>query len=365
MRSRRRHKARVATICTSLRDPITARSAELNYKRNLRDFADARTFGRVNDRCPLALRRRHVYGSCIEHKGDVFYLPPFQTLPLSKSLVLFLDEQKRYRDFVPIDQTVNGPETLSKWQTYARDGKLFDCEGPDCLTIVSTLNPEKGEKILALCPISNVKGVIGAPENCTEIVVLTHGKPWILAIVRSYMIQMALGLPDFDIKIYSKPALRTDSVFGVIQDSLTAPPLMLFTERHSPRTLIALASHRASPLLVGWREWVTVRIDLDYFRYEEPPYLGMTVSTTIYVNRQNTDRPSDWTLPSAQQQNMYVEEIRNKLTPRLSSLCRDHVWLDSSTLRCAGDTSIECEASSDCEEGKRCRSRKGGGTECR
>ena len=60
----------------------------------------------------------------------------------------------------------------------------------------------------------------------------------------------------------------------------------------------------------------------------------MKIYPTIYVNRQNTDRPVDWTLPTKQQKLTWMESVRRNLRKALNGLCEEQRWLDQNELLC-------------------------------
>jgi hypothetical protein len=147
-----------------------------------------------------------------------------------------------------------------------------------------------------------------------------------------------MGLRDFTFRVPGVPPVYTlpsnEPVLKELQKAFQHTKIALISEVYEENTLIANASYRFSPILPGWREIVTVRVDLRRISWGEPAFLGVTISTTRYVNRQNTDRPQDWQLPSEQQETQYLSEIRTRMKEALESLCIQTNWRNPDDLIC-------------------------------
>jgi hypothetical protein len=141
-------------------------------------------------------------------------------------------------------------------------------------------------------------------------------------------------LPDFDIKIIGARS-KSDPLYGRVALALKSSPLNLEVELDNAETILGVSSRRLSKILLGWREIVTVRVDIyDNVGSASLPCEALKISTTIYVNRQNTDRSSDWTLPTNQQERRWVESIRRNLRKALTGFCKNQKWLGKGELRC-------------------------------
>jgi len=269
------------------------------------------------------------------------YLPPFPVaLPYK-----FARETERVPIFgwAPVSKAVRGGELVSQWEKLATVGSVFDCEGATCATLVRGLpSPaENQEGILALCAVTKLKKGFGPPERCRAVAV-TQGNESFISIVTGFTFRLGVGStvvsfppgrPDFRISIIRKPILEVSAVVSRMAKILAAAPLSLATDVGQER-VIGSAQYRVSPFLPGHRELVTVRVDVRSSDEVEPPFVGMEIGLTLYVNRQNTDRPGDWHLPSPQQEAHYLGKIRGLLRSPLATLCGTAEWRGELILVC-------------------------------
>jgi hypothetical protein len=142
------------------------------------------------------------------------------------------------------------------------------------------------------------------------------------------------GLPDFEIRVDSIP--EGSRLSDRVASGLRSRPLNLEIEVESSKIILGMASRRPSQILSGWHEIVTVRVDIsDSISQGKPSSAAIKISTTVYVNRQNTDRPSDWTLPTRQQEILWVESIRKNIRKSLDGVCKRQEWHGRNELYCS------------------------------
>lgn len=230
---------------------------------------------------------------------------------------------------------------LSHWYAAANQGDLSSCQGPYCITIVRNTAPKHSNKqavmdSLSSCAIANINGKTGAPENCETIFAATKTSKYVQAIVGEGQDECnaAIGRPDFNLIIEGVPKRKRTDVLTYIIDRLQAVPLNL-TANMFPHFVFGVSDRRLSPILSGYRERVTVRVDVDDINSAGELILeGMMISTDLLVNRQNTDQPSEWHAPSEQQQETYVSAIRATLKQKIDNICAAGHWRDSEILTC-------------------------------
>ena len=92
------------------------------------------------------------------------------------------------------------------------------------------------------------------------------------------------------------------------------------------------AKYRTSSIIQGWHEYLTLRGWVEN-RNEIGQY-DIGVASTVYVNRQNTDRPEEWHLPTDQQQAAYVAALSLSLKRALQAFCPAGRWRDAETFEC-------------------------------
>ncbi len=284
---------------------------------------------------------------CVSGIGGQTYLPPFPfALP---SQMPSGPEHVGQFSWAPVTEVRDGPKILAQWRELAKAGSFFDCKDYLCMIVVHSLSADQdAQETLDECTIFRANGIVGAPRHCTQIAILTSDRAWI-KVVTGYVSGAAeIGLPDTTLEIVGKLPTTGESLFSgdhklpvsltsvltATAKALSLPPLRLITQHNGDTSVLGIASYRLSPILSGWRELLTVRVDVSDLSWEPIPAVGVTISTTLYVNRQNTDRTEDWHLPAPSQEEAYLAAIRTNLKEPLESLCKRFEWSDSDTLVC-------------------------------
>jgi len=145
------------------------------------------------------------------------------------------------------------------------------------------------------------------------------------------------GKRDFDLNFLSYANQQNELRTALIK-ALTSPPLNLSTEIQSRGDILGFCSYRASSILKGWREIVTIRLQgldgEDDIVVTNKAQTNIEVISTMYVNRQNTSQPNDWTLPSENQAALWVETMLMNIKNEMQKLCRVPQWVDRTALKC-------------------------------
>jgi hypothetical protein len=238
--------------------------------------------------------------------------------------------------FVPEKDTIDRLGIVARWRALAASGEPFDCDGSNCWVIVNSFSKQSPQNLMSLCQVVKTKSGISQPESCVPLMTEIGDERYIVVEVASVPVPTAKGRPDFNLSINFKGQMKQDEIYTEIAKSLSNGPLSLSTETHTNQNyILATADDRASAVLRGsWRESITVRADVGPGDGGVGADTGITISTTIYVNPQNTARPSDWSLPNAEQEKAFIREIRNQLTGEFGKLCAKTDWQGNVVLNC-------------------------------
>jgi hypothetical protein len=116
-----------------------------------------------------------------------------------------------------------------------------------------------------------------------------------------------------------------------LADAFRDPPLS-YEVQNWDDSVQAIASYRPSPLLNGWRETVTITIMLKELN-DTPRGVGVTLSTTFLVNRQNTAR-EDYHPANAVQENLFLDRIRKVVDSATAAVCKHVIRLGPDEISC-------------------------------
>jgi hypothetical protein len=234
-------------------------------------------------------------------------------------------------------------QARSVLDTIQRAATLFQpltCEEGRCEVAVQVVN-EPGDQALAICSALDPRGQnipsgavfdprlksrLGPPINCQVVVVSRQGQWWIEAIdgVTPPALARMIGIYTLEVKGLPRSAMMTSLDRALASSPLTMPDRSMKRDR-----LWAIAPRRFSKVISGeWFEWAQVLIELDE-EYRVKLYLD------LLVNKQNTEEPSNWHLPTEQQQEEYRRAIITAITRELANVCINPVWSGSKVLRCA------------------------------
>lgn len=190
-------------------------------------------------------------------------MPPRQLMPVSASCgsTLATPGWRRARDLNDADRYI------AKLQSRATARELFDCEGSSCLVVVPTVpsdgkEKEGGASTLSVCSVQVVKSVPSPPIVCAEALKQHPRSGVLLRVALGNSSNMcSMGLRDFD-AVFKGRAGDVAAVRKLVGEVLRAKPFNL-TVMEEGSALVGTRAHVASELLPGWREWTTVRVDVD------------------------------------------------------------------------------------------------------
>jgi hypothetical protein len=319
--------------------------------------------------------------------GDV-HAPPYKPFSLQRRQL-----DTTMKSLASVEEVESGTTTFRQWNEDAADGRLFNCIDPDsantelrpipdnmarfshqpwltpaaftrntvqrslkkaqsCLVVVRN-EGEQGITFLALCQVITVGRQIGAPEECMVIAADAKSQHWIMAETASYYILLAMnGRPDFtynifyqvkptDASVHSGLLLRSEDLSRAIEKALSSPPLNMQTSSNG--YVIGIIDEQSSKVMPGHPfETVTVTV----FIKDDPVYedrkiishdYGLTVSTTVLLNTQNTDNPYNYHPASFSQNKIWADAVRARLQQEILVLCPHANRRDDFALTCSND----------------------------
>jgi len=231
----------------------------------------------------------------------------------------------------------------------ATQRSVFSCRGPICIAVIKTIpDPNRFSYGLSACLVPKVGTALGAPEHCVEIYRKNTSAELFRVVVGTTSFACYIGRPDFQFLIRGVSENSFSKILDQSKAALSSEPFKLQAEIHE-RYLLAISDRRVSPILPGYREMTTIRIDVedagrdlteitrrrDRFLDNPAQTAGTIVSSNILVNRQNTDRTSDWHPASESQQEAYIAAVKASLKDKFMNLCDIPRWIDDRTLLCS------------------------------
>jgi hypothetical protein len=226
----------------------------------------------------------------------------------------------------------------------ATQGRVFSCQGPMCIAVIKTIpDPNRLSHGLSVCLVAKVGTALGAPRQCVEMYRKNKSAELFRAIVGTTTAYCYGGRPDFQLVIRAADEKLFPKILEQSRVALSSEPFRLQAEMHE-RYVLAVSDRRVSPILSGYREMTTVRVDVEdagrdlgeiFIRSTRTQTAGATVSSDILVNRQNTDRTSDWHPASWSQQEAYTAAVKTSLKDKFLNLCDVPRWIDDRTLLCS------------------------------
>lgn len=246
--------------------------------------------------------------------------------------------------WVPLEQTIDGPRVAEAWEHLARVGTPFACSNmapagaeqaiaasapttdtvqpTSCTRLLVAATPHDEPGIAACNVVRLPKGRTGAPYHCTFVLLARQGKTYIRAATAFFNHSYAFGgRPDLFIELPQEMSMgvndsaREATIVRLLSEALQRPPFKLTIQRDQ-HDVMAISDYHYSDVLRQWA-WETIRIR---------PYGLITVSTTLYVSRQNSDNPADWDRPSPQVETAYLAALTGVLRASIGSLCKQGSW---------------------------------------
>lgn len=242
----------------------------------------------------------------------------------------------------PVTEIDRGEATIREWQVLADSGKLMNCTSVGICELFAHTTTGG----LASCLIDRgSSGKVGAPRGCRVVGAQVDGIWFSRAITsrRAPVKAEGGGRRDFSLVVFGKAGDDKSRVVRALLRALQQPPLSLTAELQASGDILGVASYRSSEVIPAWREIVTIRLQVRAERIlgsdasrsgpEGRWTIGIEAISTLYLNRQNTDRPTDWQLPTRTQEHLWVEALRKGIKRALTELCGAR-WTDDRTLAC-------------------------------
>ena len=304
-----------------------------------------------SDQC--FFRNESVY-PCVRELHKFHYLPPFPlALPHEAPPQEIRVPMVPYFGWVPVKETRGGLTTIRRWQSAAKSGELVSCKGILCKVIVHAIGNSQ-ENILAVCDVFRMQEVVGTPDTCKAIAILSSKKndyAWVKAVIGyKYTSRRQETIRDQELyhKIKSNYQVELGLILKTCQKALSAPPLELETllldaafmtdNTLSHAGFFARTAPRESTVLKGgWRENITLIIEVTkkYIQrtLDTRPDVefDIKISTTFLVSFLDTN---EWIIANKSHKDAYRKAIKETLKIHLDNLCEHRKRPDSQTLLC-------------------------------
>ena len=212
----------------------------------------------------------------------------------------------------------DGGSQSERLQRLALSREVFDCCGPACLAVLPTTWPSDARRdlsTLSVCRVLVVGDVAGPPNGCREALKKAKGAATLLrGKAGNAITSCSMGLRDFD-AVFRGRAGDVAAVRKLVGEVLHAKPFQLAVMEDGD-AIVGTRAHLASDVMRGWREWVTVRVEVDV-RKED---VGTSIFTTMLVSKQATASRDAWSPPSEPQEATYIAALRDALLRRGGAL---------------------------------------------
>ena len=216
------------------------------------------------------------------------------------------------------DELSNGDARMADLVRLASAGERFRCAGSSCLLVVPTTvpnEPASGVSTLSVCRVQVVNGVVGAPMRCDEASRERAGGIRLLrAQVGDSYLGCSMGLPDFD-AVFRGRGADLAGVRRLVTEVLAGKPFNL-SVMEDRGAIVGTRKQLASEVLSGWREWVTVRVDIDARNADA----GTTITSTLLVGKRAAAEREAWTAALESQESAYLLALRSALQQRGADL---------------------------------------------
>ena len=336
-----------------IKELVTSKSVRVSYKKTLDGLKTARNSDCVyypKDRCIGSLLKPPfpaILGRDQLRRESQFFYPDGSANPekMNKAAI------SPYVSWAPSNVVQQGSSLISLYKEMATSRLLFACDSSElsklfCQYITYTASPSG--IVFSVCTVPWDRADRNPPLRCVPVGFKeAAGDEWIVILSQE---ELGTGGPrdDFSLLILTQTVLPKNSLGTFIKKALTSPPLGLDVS-----TLISgikgLSEYRDSKVLPSWREFARVNVSWE----EDCDYKGVgqirgkpldnlksahayciDYSCQLWVNLQNTSKPSDWSKPSEIQERLYERAVGKALKQNLSSLCSAPIWESSETMRC-------------------------------
>jgi hypothetical protein len=232
---------------------------------------------------------------------------------------------------------VGATPQIDEWQSQSEQRAVSDCVNGYCIIVVPALitgwrwlSRDVGAKGLAACEVATVADKRGVPVHCSILYLTTDTDRYVAVKAGPVTAEAMVGRPDFDLRLVGTN-VEIPELLRVSKAGLESKPLDLTVGLQNQFALgVTDIDGRPSVIFPGYREIVTVRVDM----VAAPSAVCATISTNLLLNRQNTAAPTDWHMPSWEQQSSYVAAVKTALKSQFERTCQSPRWDDDKTLMC-------------------------------
>ena len=152
-----------------------------------------------------------------------------------------------------------------------------------------------------------VSNYVGAPTNCHEVLKYKDSTAiFAQARVGENRIFCSMGTRDFDATFIGS-ARELGAVRVKVKGILQSPPFNLQVAEQRG-DIVGVRRYLSSGVLAGWREWTTVRVQLEVGQRS----IGTTISTTLLVSKQASADREAWSPASEPQEEVYLSRLRHQ-----------------------------------------------------
>jgi hypothetical protein len=240
--------------------------------------------------------------------------------------------------FVPVQRVPDGARHAARVKADAGSGRRFRCSGDECLIIVESIDAgPAGERQFALCTIAEINRRIGAPSQCSAVLIEQDGAQWMRVEWRKSrevdsctMAGFFSESGSFGAEYLITAKWSAKQVLGLLAAALRQAPMALelsIGENH----LRGTSGNRVSPYLSPYRELVTLH---SFASQPGPQTNRVSVELLVTVNRANPQSHDKFHLPTEPQRQVYLRGIKDLVRQTLERNCAQHSWLDEHTFEC-------------------------------
>lgn len=301
----------------TLVDPVENDKQTRDSLEHLKDFGIKI---KIKNNCKLG---KLTNLSCLALDSGQDFLSPYPLI-LPRKLPK-LKNKEHYTNWMDLKVAKNGEKIFDQWHKLAESRKLFDCKGNICSQLIKVLpeNIDLKEAYIFSCLVYKSEDTLSPPQQCEQIAIITESATSVLGVTGNGTGLPSRGEPDYSIQIFTeKGKLPTNTeILQSIEKQMLEGDLSLQSEVYNGSKLVGTAKGRSSLVLDGWREWIVITVDVN--QVKEKKFVGLTVTSTLYVNKQATADNKDWTMANDLQEDKYKEVIKDEISTSLNRLCNE------------------------------------------
>ncbi len=270
-------------------------------------------------------------------RTNCWFTPPF---PLAADFVQGEEGIPVY-GWAPTNRDIEND--LKHWKEMASRQAVYDCTDFICKGFISVGGAQGQDAIVQCYTIADGQKWLGVPWNCIVVSLRTSTTEWV-RVIAGYDKNdgKTLGLPDFDLVVWTKPNTDIVRVLASVEEALKTSPLLLNTTlqiNSSERGIVfGTSQYVTSTVLKDYRprlrEMSTVRVDVGHKIIQNTDRILFSISTNLLVNTLASTDPDDWHRPTPAQEQEYVRSVQNSVKRMLEAKCEHAIWRTNHTLTC-------------------------------